>query len=973
MYNGVQAKAYQLTENTMIATTDKPLGETKVDQTLIVDHEVYTAKVQTAKIDQDFPSRFTDDGDEIADLIDGLVAPDNVYPHTMNPGQAFDPYLATYVTREFCFVDEDYLLRNLHERRTLDMSGIKWKPQEIPDYNTQPRANFDIETTGLDPHSCEVTMVGVKLRGEFGSAIIPRYKKLFDYAHNGGLIFTYNLPGHAEPGEGLVIEKMMTSIPDGKKFKQIEKTYAVKYCKDEADMLAQMWHFMDSLKVVLVSLHNGYEFDCPMLTVRSKLLNISCPWTTVLTTDRRTGEIKKKMNTAASMNGKPMEFFPTYWAKPNSKGMIWNDGGFPQIIDTMHLAGQHDKLAGDMLGYGLKYIAADYLKGRDGHRTELSYNQMLEAWNGGDPAKLKTYREYLIYDLEDQDITSEFFMANIWSQQKFMPLPLQEICVASPARKWNAILTQVYKPIEGTRVTRKYNGVATTITIQKPQMDEKVKMEGGISRVSPGMYRNFYKVDVASLYPSIMLRWLLADLKKDPLGILLYILIQARTLRYHYKALGNKTNNKQLKKTYKAIDAALKVLLNGSFGFCGAGGYGYNSMRTAALITAYGRIMLRIMMHVASRYHRIIEADTDGLYIEVKLFSGEPDSECVKFTQDLIGKLSAKANKLQTAFGMLTDDAPNREDAEKDLDKAKKAVTRQINCLAEMLDVGRCDRMIHTPEFVHHKMQEVLPYGSDAPDASDIGKVGIVLDLEENCPDGIIYAPKAKNYIKFKSEDAEPSVKGIYRKRNRTPLQKEHLIKYIKIRAFKGEVESNLYINAVLNAIRDLSVSLAAAAGQTVAPSAQLDSGDYKVELTLKDVTTTQRIPSNGKWLTECNMGEPGGSDKVSFYWGHLSKRGKATKAFPDGRPIKGKEFPIRVIIGDDWTHTVMPQHIPDTFNRADIAFTLDLDRYEGNFLKSVADIDGVIAQGESRTSMTIDDEDLKLPAWYIEELDTPF
>jgi DNA polymerase elongation subunit (family B) len=935
----------------------------------VIDHTVTTAKVQTALIDkeQEFLDSKTE-ADKLDEAIEALLEEIGQFPHAHKSSKTFDPYLATATINGFCHVDEDYLLRHLHERPTLDMSGIKWKPQEIPSYASQPRCHFDIETEGLDSTDA-VTMIGIDLAGEFGTPN-AKWTKELAAAKNGGLIITYNKPSHHEPKTGFHLEEMVTTVPWEDGFKSVKKTYGVLFCEDERDMLAKTWEFLTACRLSLVLLHNGYEFDCVFLTDRCKKLGVYCPWTTIYTVDRHTGAVRKKINTATSMNGKPLEFFPTYWATPDARGYVWNDGSFPQIIDTLHLACQHDKQMGDMDGYGLKYIAADYLKMRDGRRTELSYNAMMSAWTGGAEKDLKVYREYLIFDLEDQRIISDFFMANIWAQQMFMPLPVQEIAVASPARKWNAILTQIYKPIEGERVTITKNNVSSKIRITRPDMDDKAQMTGGISRVSPGLYRRFYKVDVASLYPSIMLRWLLTDERKDPLGILLYILIQARTLRYHYKRLGNETTDTSLKATYKAIDTALKVLLNGSFGFTGAGGYPYNSMPTAALVTAYGRIMMRIMMHVSCQYHRIIEVDTDGLLLEITPTEGPIDYDCLAYTNKLIDKLSAAIAKKEAA---LDEHAASYADDCNSLKKLQTDLTRQLRYKKDMLDVTRRCRVRHTPEFVHAQMQASLPMGSEQIDASDIEKVGIVLELEEIYPEGVIYAPKAKNYIKFANENAKPSVKGIYRKRNRTPLQKKYLIEYIRVLAFRGKHEAMLYRNAVVNAIRRLSVSLGTSAGQTNNLFLELESGEYNVTLSLKDITTTQRIPNNSKWLVECNLGEAGGAEKVSYYWGHILQFGKPTKQYPKGRPIKGKEFPIRVTIDDQWNYSVNPQHIPSIFNPEHILYSLDATRYENAFLESIAAIDAVITAGEERISMTIEDDDLKLPEWYVEELVVPF
>ncbi|OBQ31647.1 MAG: hypothetical protein AN487_23840, partial [Anabaena sp. CRKS33] len=48
----------------------------------------------------------------------------------------------------------------------------------------------------------------------------------------------------------------------------------------------------------------------------------------------------------------------------------------------------------------------------------------------------------------------------------------------------------------------------------------------------------------------------------------------------------------------KQAEAALKVLINSLFGFYGTSGVGFNDMEAAALVTAYGRRILRFMIDV---------------------------------------------------------------------------------------------------------------------------------------------------------------------------------------------------------------------------------------------------------------------------------------------------------------------------------------------------------------------------------------
>jgi len=63
----------------------------------------------------------------------------------------------------------------------------------------------------------------------------------------------------------------------------------------------------------------------------------------------------------------------------------------------------------------------------------------------------------------------------------------------------------------------------------------------------------------------------------------------------------------------KQAEAALKVLINSLFGFYGTSGVGFNDMEAAALVTAYGRRILRFMIDVIEKAGGI-QVESDHLW-----------------------------------------------------------------------------------------------------------------------------------------------------------------------------------------------------------------------------------------------------------------------------------------------------------------------------------------------------------------------
>jgi DNA polymerase elongation subunit (family B)/uncharacterized phage-like protein YoqJ len=535
-------------------------------------------------------SRSTEDEDEVtSEIADAILGMGNdgeiVYPYQLNPDMEFSPYNAVYNDGKRINVDESYLAANLHWKPDFDYSSCEWEPRRVADYRECKRVYLDIETLGLNPSVKEarIIMIGLMIEGNYlGNSDIG--KKAFDLL-----------------SKGHIIELQEDS--------------------DEAEraILTGLFRLIKALQPEAIVTHNGFDFDFPYIMKRCDLLGIEHPMTRV--TDR------ERCITAASMYGQPIRFYPTYWTKPGRNGRIYNDGTFPQLVDTLHLAGQHDKIFANMTSYTLKYLAF-YVGFRTEKRLELKGKEISIYWNSGEESKKQSIRDYLIFDLEDQRAVTNFFMVSPYYQTMYFPLPLQEIAVASPARKHNANLDNFYRKFYDRKLTLPDGSCKF---YSRPIADEKVNYEGAIVNVNQGIYRNFFKVDFSGMYPSIMLRYVLMGQDKDPVGVFLNTIETLKSLRYVYKDLGGsnphkaKTRqayqdypylfadidfdniSKEDKKIYKGVDNSLKVGINGGYGFLGVGFYNFNDISSAALVTAYGRIMLKKCIEISKEYCNIIE------------------------------------------------------------------------------------------------------------------------------------------------------------------------------------------------------------------------------------------------------------------------------------------------------------------------------------------------------------------------------
>lgn len=336
--------------------------------------------------------------------------------------------------------------------------------------------------------------------------------------------------------------------------------------------------------------HNIFNFDLPFLASRAEKYGINVPY-----------DIVKERFTnisSASMFGKPIQFH----------NIVWRGYKKLNIIDTMHQLGIYDKSANKLTNYKLKPSVIQ-LKLREDKRTELSYEEIMESYKTGNWGLID---EYLIYDLEDTKLLTDFLLPQVYYQLQIVPgLTLQALAVASPALKWEKILENHYYDVE------------------MPQADVKCHYQGGLVSVNAGLYHNCAKIDVSGMYPSIQLNYDLCS-SKDPnnfyLSVLEFAMKERMVLKAEYKKTGSLAAN--------AKQNAYKILNNGGYGFTGTQNCAYNCMKTAALVTAYGRLIVQKMIDILVEEDcQVIEVDTDGIY-----FSSNRQEEVYKIVQNKLPK-----------------------------------------------------------------------------------------------------------------------------------------------------------------------------------------------------------------------------------------------------------------------------------------------------------------------------------------------
>lgn len=239
-----------------------------------------------------------------------------------------------------------------------------------------------------------------------------------------------------------------------------------------------------------------------------------------------------------------------------------------EVIDTFFLAIKYD-IGRKYESYGLKPIIRQEGLEKEG-RTFIDASQISKYYN--DPEmwpKVVTYAE------EDSDDSLKLFdlmaPATFYFNQT-IPMTFQQMINRATGSQLNNLMVRSYLQI-GHSIAK---------------ADEAGEFEGALTLGLPGIYSNCLKIDVNSMYPSIMRNSKIYPKKKDPFAYMPKILDYFALERLNNKELAKNTGMKY----YKDLEQTQKVAANSFFGFMGANGLNYNYPEGAALVTKIGREIL---------------------------------------------------------------------------------------------------------------------------------------------------------------------------------------------------------------------------------------------------------------------------------------------------------------------------------------------------------------------------------------------
>ena len=287
-----------------------------------------------------------------------------------------------------------------------------------------------------------------------------------------------------------------------------------------------------------------------------------------------------------------------------------------ECIDTLDAVRRYDFAVRELPGYGLKAVAKHFrVAGSD--TRELIRGDRIHAVYRTDPARV---RRYAGADVTEVAALARLLGGAAFALARMAPRRYERLADAGPA-------TGVIDPL----LARAYLRAGEALPAYMPG-DGTVHSGAALILFNAGALQRVVKVDVASLYPSLMRQYRIGP-GRDHLQAMLFFVDRLVEQRLAAKARGKAAppgSDEQF--TQEAISAAMKLLVNSAYGYLAAGEglTRFADVHAANEVTRRGRETLTFMCReLATRGAELIEADTDGVYFAVPADWSEADERAM--------------------------------------------------------------------------------------------------------------------------------------------------------------------------------------------------------------------------------------------------------------------------------------------------------------------------------------------------------
>jgi DNA polymerase elongation subunit (family B) len=433
------------------------------------------------------------------------------------------------------------------------------------EYDDIHRFVFDIETTGLDPKTSKMFLIGMR--------------------DNRGFL------------------KLLSAQNED----------------EERQMIVEFFRTIDELKPSLIGGYNSAFFDFPYILKRAELLNLNIK--KISKTLHPDYSLKQKDGLLKLANEMEPYIQTQMWGYNivdiahavrraqaiNSDIKSWSLKYITKFIEAEKTSRVY--VEGDKIGKIYFDNEDYYLNPESGGFKKVGMpgtENLMERFPGKflEVKGSNIIERYLDDDLYETMVVDEQFNQANFLLSKLVPTTYERLSTMGTATLWKMIMCSwSYKH-----------------KLAIPKKLEKRKFTGGLSRlVQVGYSRNVLKLDYSSLYPSIQL---VHDVfpKCDVTGAMKSMLKYFRDTRIMYKNLAGKfkTSDPKLAISYDRKQLPIKIFINAFFGSLSAPHvFPWGDIDMGEQITCTGRQYLRQMiMYFMKRGYVPLVMDTDGVNFE---------------------------------------------------------------------------------------------------------------------------------------------------------------------------------------------------------------------------------------------------------------------------------------------------------------------------------------------------------------------
>ena len=321
--------------------------------------------------------------------------------------------------------------------------------------------------------------------------------------------------------------------------------------------------------------HNLFRFDLPYLVSRVKKAKTKLDW-------GRSGGFLRSRPSRLQIAEKTIDY-PKFTI----------DGR--HFVDTFLLAQFYDVGMRSLAGFERTDVARHFALCDSEEISALTGKELQRAYMDND----ERFRRRALCGVRETRALSDLLSPSYFIQAQIFPYNYQDVIVRGNATRINALFLREY--------FRQRHSI--------PEMPMARAFEGGYTDVFfTGVAHGVWHCDIASLYPSIMLKFDCFP-ATDQLQIFRHLLTDLRAFRLEAKANMRAEKDAAKQHHLQALQNTFKILLNSFYGYLGFAQGHFADFDAAARVTQIGRDLLKKMIDwLNAQGAQVIEVDTDGIY-----------------------------------------------------------------------------------------------------------------------------------------------------------------------------------------------------------------------------------------------------------------------------------------------------------------------------------------------------------------------